>query len=42
MQIFENINREKYDVIPVYINKHGRWFIDKKLGKIESFKNLKL
>src|SRR3989344_7164925 len=42
MQVFENINREKYDVIPVYIDKKGRWLVDEKLGKIESFKDLKL
>src|SRR3989344_5804367 len=42
MQVFENINREKYDVTPVYINKNGCWFVDEKLGKIESFKDLKL
>ncbi len=42
MQIFENINREKYDVIPVYIDKSGRWLVGEELGKIESFKSLKL
>ena len=42
MQVFENINRNKYEVIPVYINKEGRWLIDGKLQKIENFKNLKL
>ncbi len=42
MQVFENINREKYEVIPVYIDKSGRWFVDKRLEKLESFRNLKL
>ena len=42
MQIFENINREKYYIIPVYIDKNGRWFVSEKLGKLESFKDLKL
>ncbi len=37
MQVFENINRDKYDIIPVYIDKKGRWLVDEKLGKIESF-----
>lgn len=41
MQVFENINREKYKVIPVYIDKSGRWFVDDKLEKIENYKNLK-
>ena len=42
MQVFENINREKYKVIPVYIDKSGRWFVDEKLEKLESYRNLKL
>jgi len=42
MQVFENINRKKYEVIPVYIDKSGRWLVDKKLEKLESFRNLKL
>lgn len=42
MQVFENINRDKYEIIPVYIDKSGRWLVDDKLQKIESFKNLKL
>jgi len=42
MQVFENINREKYEIIPVYIDKSGRWLVDKQLEKLESFKNLKL
>ena len=42
MQVFENINREKYDVTPVYIDKMGRWLVDEKLQKIENFKDLKL
>lgn len=42
MQIFENINRDKYEVIPVYIDKSGRWLVDEKLENLESFKNLKV
>ena len=42
MQVFENINREKYEVIPVYIDKSGSWFVDEKLEKLENYKNLKL
>ena len=42
MQVFENIDRDKYDIIPVYIDKKGRWLVDKKLQKLENFKTLKL
>jgi len=37
MQVFENINRDKYEIIPVYIDKIGRWLVDKRLEKLESF-----
>src|SRR3989338_5366452 len=42
MQVFENIDRDKYEVIPVYIDKKGRWFFDNKLGQLENFKDIKL
>ena len=42
MQVFENINREKYEVIPVYIDRNGRWLVSENLGKLKSFKNLRL
>lgn len=42
MQVFENIDRGKYEVIPVYIGKSGRWLAGDKLQKMENFKNLKL
>ncbi|MBI4920024.1 D-alanine--D-alanine ligase [Candidatus Azambacteria bacterium] len=42
MQAFESIDRDKYEIIPVYIDKSGRWLVDKRLEKIENFKNLKL
>lgn len=42
MQVFENINRDKYEIIPVYIDKSGRWLVGNKLQKIENFKTLKL
>lgn len=42
MQVFENIDREKYEVIPVYVDKSGRWLVDEKLEKLKNYKNLKL
>lgn len=42
MQIFANINRQKYEVIPVYIDKNGGWNLGENLDKIESYKNLEL
>lgn len=42
MQLFEEIDRTKYEVIPVYIDKGGKWWVGKNLEKIESFRNLEL
>ena len=42
MQVFENINREKYNVVPVYIDKNLKWWTGKRLEKLESFRNLNL
>ena len=37
----ENINREKYEVIPIYITKEKELYTSKKFLNIENFKNLK-
>lgn len=42
MQVFENIDRVKYNVIPIYIDKNLRWWTGKKIEKLESFRDLKL
>lgn len=36
----ENINREKYEVIPIYVTKQKELFTSKKFLNIENFKNL--
>lgn len=41
LQAVENIDKQKYQIFPVYISKKGEWFYSKKLEKIESFKNKK-
>jgi D-alanine-D-alanine ligase len=38
-QVMEAIDKEKYEIIPVYISKEGNWFSGNKLLKIESFKD---
>lgn len=45
-QIIENIDREKYQIVPIYIDKDGQWFTGDELLHLEnfkekSFKNLK-
>ena len=38
VQMMRYINREKYDVIPVYIDEKGQWYTGEKLMDINSFK----
>src|SRR5258708_37644076 len=42
VQLMKNVNREKYDVVPIYIDKQGRWLTGPKLESIEAFKHLEL
>ncbi len=39
-QVMQAMNKDKYEVIPIYITKEGHWFTGKKLLKLESFKDL--
>jgi len=42
LQVIENIDKEKFDVLPIYVAKDGRWFSGSELLKIETYKNLGL
>ena len=42
MQILANLDQTKYDVIPLYIDKQGKWWSGEALKKIENYKNLEL
>lgn len=39
VQAMENIDRKKYKIYPVYVDKNGEWWTGKKLENIESFKD---
>lgn len=43
MQVIENIDKTKYDVVPIYINKEGKWLTGNSLMNFKNFKedNLK-
>lgn len=41
IQAIGYLNKEKYDVIPVYIAKNNNMYIGEDIGKIESYTNLK-
>jgi len=38
LQVLENIDMEKYDPIPIYIDKKGRWYTGESLKKFKNFK----
>lgn len=40
LQAYENIDKEKYDVIPVYVSKDGKFYSDQKLWDIKNYKDL--
>jgi len=40
LQAISNIDKEKYDVVPIYISKQKNWYTGDSLSKIESFKDL--
>lgn len=40
-QAMHAINREKYDVTPIYITKDGRWFTGSALFDISNYRNIK-
>lgn len=42
MQVIENLDKSKYNVIPVFIDKDGKWYTGKDLMKFENFKENKL
>ena len=40
LQIIANADKEKYNIIPVYIDKEGKWFTGQALLDINSFKDI--
>ncbi len=40
-QAIHGLNREKYEVVPIYITKDGQWYMGDALLDIENFKNIK-
>ena len=41
MQVIENIDKSKYEVIPIYIDKEGRWLTGSSLSEFKTFKEKK-
>lgn len=40
LQAIENIDKDKYDVIPIYISKENEMFVGNDIGNIEKYKNI--
>ena len=39
LQMMENLDREKYNIIPINITRAGDWYTGKKLMDINTYKN---
>lgn len=39
LQLIENINKDKYEVMPIYISRAGEWFSGPELLKTQTYKN---
>ncbi|MBQ3503172.1 MAG: D-alanine--D-alanine ligase [Oscillospiraceae bacterium] len=40
LQAAEQLDREKYEVIPIYITKQGKMYTGEQIGRIDSYKNI--
>lgn len=40
IQAINSLDREKYDVIPIYITKNNEFYVGEKIGDISSYKNI--
>ena len=40
LQAISNIDKNKYDIVPIYISKTRNWYTGESLNKIENFKDL--
>ena len=38
LQAAEQLDREKYEVIPIYITKQGKMYTGEQLGRIDAYK----
>jgi D-alanine-D-alanine ligase len=40
LQVISHLDRTKYEVLPIYITKEGKWFVGERLGRGEAYKRL--
>lgn len=41
LQVIENIDKSKYEAIPIYVSKEGDWYTGKELLEIKNYNNIK-
>ncbi|HBM79701.1 MAG TPA: D-alanine--D-alanine ligase, partial [Clostridiaceae bacterium] len=41
LQVMDNIDRSKYNVVPVYVSKDGDWYTGEELLNIKNYKDIK-
>ncbi|MBQ5910412.1 MAG: D-alanine--D-alanine ligase [Clostridia bacterium] len=41
VQAMRSVNREKYDIVPIYVTKNGEMYTSEKMFEIESFRDMK-
>ena len=41
LQAYASLDKEKYDVIPIYITKDGEMFCGEHIGDIDAYKDIK-
>ncbi|MBQ8614326.1 MAG: D-alanine--D-alanine ligase [Ruminiclostridium sp.] len=40
LQAYNHIDREKYEPVPIYITKDGKFYVGEKIGAIEAYRNI--
>ncbi len=40
LQAYNHIDREKYEPVPIYITKDGKFYVGEKIGVIEAYRNI--
>ena len=40
LQTLESMNKEKYDVVPIYIAKTGKWYTGEKLLTVANYRDM--
>ena len=42
LQVIQALDRTRYEPVPIYITKDGRWLVGEQLARLESYRDLQL